>query len=119
MKLKHKVSISVREPDGGTANVLGGGEVRLREKFLRWLFGEKKKVLVIAPGDSVFNVEIREENFHSIFDECLDGVIGTHEHTGAREAIGAHEVVGRTHEAAPVHAESTKEAESHEAVAEC
>ena len=76
MKLRHKVSINVVDPDGNKVNVLGGGEVRLREKLLRWLFGEKKKVLVIAPGDSVYNVEIREENFQKIFDEYLDETIG-------------------------------------------
>ena len=72
MKLKHKVSISVREADGDNVNVIKGGEVKLREKLLRWLFGEKKKVLVIAPGDSVFNVEIREQDLGKLFDEYLD-----------------------------------------------
>ncbi|MEF9880066.1 MAG: hypothetical protein RR975_11665 [Clostridia bacterium] len=77
MKLNHKVSISVREPDGGARNVLNGGEVKLREKLLRWLFGEKKKVLVIAPSDSVFNVEIREQNLSKLFDEYLDDILLT------------------------------------------
>lgn len=71
MKLKHKVSISIREPDGGNVNVIKGGEVKLRERLLRWLFGEKKKVLVIAPGDSVFNVEIREQDLGKLIDDCL------------------------------------------------
>lgn len=71
MKLKHKVSISVREADGGVTNVLRGGEVKLREKLLRWLFGEKKKVLVIAPGESVFDVEICEQNLGKLFDEYI------------------------------------------------
>src|SRR5574344_3008396 len=77
MKLKHKVSISVREPDGGARNVFSGGEVKLREKLLRWLFGEKKKVLVIAPGDSVFNVEIHEQDLGKLFDEYLDEALTT------------------------------------------
>ena len=71
MKLKHKVSISVREADGDNVNVIKGGEVKLREKLLRWLFGEQKKVLVIAPGDSVFNVEIREHDFGKLLNDCL------------------------------------------------
>ena len=102
MKLKHKVSISVREPDGGTANVLGGGEVRLREKFLRWLFGEKKKVLVIAPGDSVFNVEIREQDLGKLFDAYLD------------EAL-----TNKTREEAKPIITAEKEVSTHEAVSEC
>lgn len=72
MKLKHKISISVREADGGITNVLHGGEVKLREKLLRWLFGDKKKVLVIAPGESVFDVEIREQDLGKVFDEYLE-----------------------------------------------
>ena len=71
MKLKHKVSISVREADGDNVNVIKGGEVKLREKLLRWLFGEQKKVLVIAPGDSVFNVEIQEHDFGKLLNDCL------------------------------------------------
>ena len=80
MKLKHKVSISVREANGGITNVLHGGEVKLRERLLRWLFGEKKKVLVIAPGESVFDVEIREQNLGKLFDEYLDEAL-THKVT--------------------------------------
>lgn len=72
MKLKHRISINVCEADGGRVNVIKGGEVKLRERLLRWLFGEKKKVLVIAPGDSVFNVEIREQDLGKLFDEYLD-----------------------------------------------
>ena len=72
MKLKHKISISVREADGSVTNVLHGGEVKLREKLLRWLFGDKKKVLVIAPGESVFDVEIREQDLGKVFDEYLE-----------------------------------------------
>ena len=75
MKLKHKISISVREADGGITNVLHGGEVQLREKLLRWLFGDKKKVLVIAPGESVFDVEIREQDLGKVFDEYLEEVL--------------------------------------------
>ena len=98
MKLRHKVSISVREPDGGARNVLSGGEVKLREKLLRWLFGEKKKVLVIAPGDSVFNVEIREQDLGKLFDEYLDEALTTK--TDEKPIITVEKEVG-THEAAP------------------
>ena len=108
MKLRHKVSISIKEPDGTKANVLGGGEVKLREKLLRWLFGEKKKVLVIAPGDSVYNVEIREENFQKIFDEYLGETIGE----GHSELADAKPISG-------TQANHDEEVSLHEAVSDC
>jgi hypothetical protein len=33
---------------------------RLRERCLRWLFGEKRDIAVIVPGDSVETVSIEE-----------------------------------------------------------
>ena len=98
MKLKHRISINVCEADGGKVNVIKGGEVKLRERFLRWLFGEKKKVLVIAPGDSVFNVEIREQDLGKLFDEYLDEALTTK--TDEKPIITVEKEVG-THEAAP------------------
>lgn len=98
MKLKHKVSISVREPDGGNVNVIKGGEVKLREKLLRWLFGDKKKVLVIAPGDSVFNVEIREQDLGKLFDEYLDEALADKADEESNPSITAEKEVS-THEA--------------------
>ena len=56
---------------------LAACEVKGLEKLLRWLFGEKKKVLVIAPGDSVFNVEIHEQDLGKLFDEYLDEALTT------------------------------------------
>lgn len=100
MKLKHRISINVREANGGKVNVIEGGEVKLRERFLRWLFGEKKKVLVIAPGDSVFNVEIREQNLGKLFDEYLDEALMTKTDEKAKPIITVEKEVG-THETAP------------------
>lgn len=102
MKLKHKISINVCEADGGKINVIKGGEVKLREKLLRWLFGEKKKVLVIAPGESVFDVEIREQNLGKLFDEYLDEALTTKTREEAKPIITAE-----------------KEVSTHEAVSEC
>lgn len=105
MKLRHRVSISVREPDGGAVKVLGGGEVTLREKLLRCLFGEKKKVLVIAPGDSVFNVEIREQDLGQLFDEYLEeALVSKAEQSDAHDQSNEQEITkgGRPDEAVTV-----------------
>lgn len=100
MKLKHRISINVCEADGGKNNVIKGGEVKLREKLLRWLFGEKKKVLVIAPGDSVFNVEIREQDLGKLFDEYLDEALTTKTNEEAKPGITAEKEIS-IHEAVP------------------
>jgi len=60
MGLKHKVTISVTKPGGLRDPVLKSGSRSLREKICRLLFGEKFKIMVLTPGDSVETVEIRE-----------------------------------------------------------
>ena len=60
MGLKHKVTINVAKPGGLRDPVLKSGSRSLREKFCRLLFGEKIKIMVLTPGDSVETVEIRE-----------------------------------------------------------
>jgi hypothetical protein len=60
MKLKHKVSISVTQPNGTKAPVLKSGKMQIHKRFLDFLFGEKVNVLVLTPGDSVECVSITE-----------------------------------------------------------
>ena len=57
--MKHALQISVsKEPkNGGIAAVR---YISVREKFLRFLFGDKTKLTVIVPGDSVEELAIRE-----------------------------------------------------------
>lgn len=57
--MKHALQISVsRKPkNGGIAAVRS---VSVRERFLRFLLGDKTKLTVIVPGDSVEELEIRE-----------------------------------------------------------
>jgi hypothetical protein len=61
LKLKHRINISVKHPDGKYRTAVKGGEVRIRERFLRFLLGRELNVIVIAPGDSVYGVEIHEK----------------------------------------------------------
>jgi hypothetical protein len=58
--MKHllKISVSNRPPNGG---IVGYRKVTLREKFLRFLLGEKRKLAIILPGDSVKSLSVEEE----------------------------------------------------------
>ena len=58
MSLKHKVIVNVERPRGVHSNVIKSGTRSLRERFCRLLFGEKVRIMVISPGDSVETVEI-------------------------------------------------------------
>ena len=58
-QMKHRLKISVsREPPSIT--LVHCRQVTVRERFLRLLFGEKRRVTVIVPGDSVETVSIEE-----------------------------------------------------------
>lgn len=58
--LKHQVVINVSDPKGKQANVLKGGDLKLRTRLLNFLFGEQYKMLVLVPSDSVKSVAIKE-----------------------------------------------------------
>ena len=60
MGLKHKVTINVANPSGCRDPVLKGGSMKLRSRIMNFLFGEKVRIMVLTPGDSVETVEIRE-----------------------------------------------------------
>jgi hypothetical protein len=57
MKHDLKISISRKPIEGG---VVRCRRVSMRERLLRHLFGEKRRVMVIVPGDSVECVSITE-----------------------------------------------------------
>ena len=50
-----KISIS-RKPQAG--GIIHMKQVCLRERVLRWLYGVRQKILVLAPADEVEQVEI-------------------------------------------------------------
>ena len=57
--MKHRMNIRVsREPPGMA--LMRCRRVAIRERFLRWLFGEKRSVTVIVLGDTVETVSIEE-----------------------------------------------------------
>ena len=57
--MKHKLKISVsNEPQ--TGGIVPCRNVSIRERLLRFLFGDKRKVTVLIPGDSVREIAICE-----------------------------------------------------------
>lgn len=57
MKHDLKISVSKKPVESG---VVRCQRVTLRERLLRHLFGEKRRVMVIVPGDTVECVSITE-----------------------------------------------------------
>ena len=58
--MKHTLRISVsKEPQGG--GIVGCRRVTVRERLLRLLLGDKRRLTVIVPGDSVRALSIIEE----------------------------------------------------------
>lgn len=60
MILKHKVTINVEKAVGDRTAVIESTKKTIRTKLLDLLLGKKTNLLVIAPGDSVKMVEIKE-----------------------------------------------------------
>ena len=57
MKHALKISVSKKPLNKG---VVAFRNVTVRERFLRFLFGDKMKLTVIVPGDTVEQLDIRE-----------------------------------------------------------
>ena len=58
--MKHKVKISVsNKPKQG--DLITCRSLTIRDRLLRFLVGEKRKVTVLVPGDSVGEIDICEE----------------------------------------------------------
>ncbi|MBV6740504.1 hypothetical protein [Lactobacillus gasseri] len=56
--MKHQVSIAVsKQPTNG---VVSFKHLTIRERLLRHLLGNPNRVMVIAPGDSVQQIQIKE-----------------------------------------------------------
>lgn len=57
--MKHQLKISVsKEPQ--TSGIVSCRNVSIRERLLCFLFGDKRKVTVLIPGDSVGEIAICE-----------------------------------------------------------
>lgn len=58
--MNHTLKISVGKetpPDGG---IVRCRKVDIRERLLRFLLGEKRRLTILVPGDSVKSLSIRE-----------------------------------------------------------
>lgn len=60
MALKHKVVINVTDSTGKNATVLRGATRKIPQRLLRFLFGDFTQVYLLAPGQTVETVDIRE-----------------------------------------------------------
>lgn len=57
----HNIRINVAEQSGGNTNVLESVTESIPKKLFNKLFNSKRKVLIIAPSDSVKGIEIFEK----------------------------------------------------------
>jgi len=70
--MKHLLKIRVSR-DPPELRLLQCRRITVRERFLRWLFGEKRSVTVIIPGDTVETVSIVEQpEKGGGLDECAN-----------------------------------------------
>ena len=60
-KKLHKVRISLADQDGGNTNVIESMSETIPKKWFNKLFNGKRKVLIIAPSESVTGIEIFEK----------------------------------------------------------
>ncbi len=60
MALKHKVTINVTDSKGKKATVLRGATRTIPERLVKFLFGDFTQVYLLAPGQTVESVDIRE-----------------------------------------------------------
>lgn len=60
MAIKHKVIINVTDEKGDKMEVLRGGQLKLPQKIIKFLFGDYRQVFLLDPGQSVQSVDVRE-----------------------------------------------------------
>ncbi|MDC7248469.1 MAG: hypothetical protein PQJ49_00925 [Sphaerochaetaceae bacterium] len=56
----HKVQINVAEANGKNQKVLGSRFKRIPNRLLRFLVGDYSQVLILKPGKTIQEIEIRE-----------------------------------------------------------
>lgn len=60
MVLKHKITINVTDAKGRHTTVLRGAKRSIPERLVRFLFGDFTQVYLLAPGQTVESVDVRE-----------------------------------------------------------
>lgn len=58
--MKHKVTINIADSGGKQTTLLRGATLTLPARLLKWLFGDFTQVYLLAPGQTVESVDIRE-----------------------------------------------------------
>ena len=58
--MKHKIKISVSNKPQ-TAGIVNCRSIPVRERLLRFLFGNQRRITVLIPGDSVGEIAICEK----------------------------------------------------------
>lgn len=70
--MQHNLRISVtRQPDPG--GVVAIRSVSVRERLLRFLLGEKRRLTILVPGDTVSGIEIQDVKDGEMEDEVVRG----------------------------------------------
>ena len=57
---EHEVHIKIRNPGHKERMLLRLRRYSVRERLLRWLFGDAREILVLKPGETVDTVAIEE-----------------------------------------------------------
>jgi hypothetical protein len=60
MAIKHKVIINVTDEKGDKMEVLRGGQLKLPQRIIKFLFGDYRQVFLLDPGQSVQSVDVKE-----------------------------------------------------------
>jgi len=60
MALKHRITINVSNPGRKKVSVLQGAQMRLPARIVKFLFGDFTQVYLLAPGQTVESVDVRE-----------------------------------------------------------
>lgn len=60
MALKHKITIHVTDAKGKDTTVLRGACRKIPERLVRFLFGDYTQVYLLAPGQTVESVDVKE-----------------------------------------------------------
>ncbi len=58
--MKHKITINVADRNGNKTKVLKGAEMSLPARLVRFLFGDFTQVYLLAPGQTVESVDVKE-----------------------------------------------------------
>lgn len=83
--MQHNLRISVtRQPECG--GLVAIRSVSVRERLLRFLLGEKRKLTILVPGDTVSGIEI--ENIKDC-DDAHEAVRGKRTDSGSAGPAGA------------------------------